>query len=292
MSKRGFRNFNQRGGQGLDTKAFMESNSTVARAAFGGLVLLVFIILLSLGVRVLQWYFSPSKNPKLVDGMKRADEEMTVYANPRRDQAKPILRSDDERYGSEFTWSVWIYLSEWKGDQQMKHVFHKGAATMDNSEKGKGISKYTQTPGLYLKNGTNGPQIVVKMDTFKQPGSYPESEDVVVDDIPLNKWINVIIRVEGNILDVYINGGVAVRHMLAEVVKQNYGDTHTGLNGGFSGNVSDLWYFNRALNTAEILKIVRDGPNLTMIAESPSSGINVFPPYFSLRWYFGNTTGS
>ena len=221
MSKRGFRNFNQRGGQGLDTKAFMESNSTVARAAFVVLVLLVFIILLSLGVRVLQWYFSPSKNPKLVDGMKRADEEMTVYANPRRDQAKPILRSDDERYGSEFTWSVWIYLSEWKGDQQMKHVFHKGAATMDNSEKGKGISKYTQTPGLYLKNGTNGPQIVVKMDTFKQPGSYPESEDVVVDDIPLNKWINVIIRVEGNILDVYINGGVAVRHMLNDYFERN-----------------------------------------------------------------------
>ncbi len=292
MSKRGFRNFNQRGGQGLDTKAFMESNSTVARAAFVVLVLLVFIILLSLGVRVLQWYFSPSKNPKLVDGMKRADEEMTVYANPRRDQAKPILRSDDERYGSEFTWSVWIYLSEWKGDQQMKHVFHKGAATMDNSEKGKGISKYTQTPGLYLKNGTNGPQIVVKMDTFKQPGSYPESEDVVVDDIPLNKWINVIIRVEGNILDVYINGGVAVRHMLNDVVKQNYADTHINYGGGYNGLLSDLWYFNRALNTAEILKIVRDGPNLTMIAESPSSGINVFPPYFSLRWYFGNTTGS
>ena len=292
MSKRGFRNFNQRGGQGLDTKAFMESNSTVARAAFVVLVLLVFIILLSLGVRVLQWYFSPSKNPKLVDGMKRADEEMTVYANPRRDQAKPILRSDDERYGSEFTWSVWIYLSEWKGDQEMKHVFHKGAATMDNSEKGKGISKYTQTPGLYLKNGTNGPQIVVKMDTFKQPGSYPESEDVVVDDIPLNKWINVIIRVEGNILDVYINGGVAVRHMLNDVVKQNYADTHINYGGGYNGLLSDLWYFNRALNTAEILKIVRDGPNLTMIAESPSSGINVFPPYFSLRWYFGNTTGS
>ena len=64
MPKRGFRNFNQRGGQSLDTQAFMESNSTVARAAFVVLVLLVLIILLSFGVRVMQWYFSPSKNPK------------------------------------------------------------------------------------------------------------------------------------------------------------------------------------------------------------------------------------
>ena len=41
MPKRGFRNFNQRGGQSLDTQAFMESNSTVARAAFVVLVLLM-----------------------------------------------------------------------------------------------------------------------------------------------------------------------------------------------------------------------------------------------------------
>jgi len=95
--------------------------------------------------------------------------------------------------------------------------------------------------------------------------------------------------VEGNILDVYINGAIAIRHVLEDVVKQNYGDTHVNLNGGYSGLLSDLWYFNWALNTAEILKIVRDGPNLTMIEDSPSSGMNVFPPYFSLRWYFGST---
>ena len=291
MPNRGFRNFNQRGGQGLDTKAFMESNSAVARAAFVVLVLLVFIILLSFGVRVLQWYFSPSKNPKLVDGMKRADERMVVYANPQRPEAKPILRSDDERYGVEFTWSVWIYLSEWKDDDsgKRKHIFHKGAADMDNSETGKGMAKYTQAPGLYLHESKNS--LVVKMNTFKGLG-----EEVVVDDIPLHKWLNVILRIEGNILDVYINGGIAVRHILTDpkglgdVVKQNYGDTHINYNGGFNGLLSDLWYHNHALNTAEILKIVRDGPNLTMIADSPSSGLNVFPPYFSLRWYFGSTT--
>jgi hypothetical protein len=283
MPKRGFRNFNQRGGQGLDTQAFMESNSAVARAAFIVLVLLVFIILMSFGVRVLQWYFSPSKNPKLVDGMKRADEKMTVYANPQRSEegAKPILRSDDQRYGVEFTWSVWIYLSEWKSDDsgRRKHIFHKGAATMDD----KGMAKYTQAPGLYLHETKNA--LVVKMNTFKGLG-----EEVVIDDIPLHKWLNVILRVEGNILDVYINGGIAVRHILADVVKQNYADTHINYGGGYDGLLSDLWYHNHALNTAEILKIVRDGPNLTMIADSPSSGLNVFPPYFSLRWYFGSTT--
>ena len=65
MTKRGFRNYRQRGGVNIDTKAFMESNSMVARAAFCVLVLLAFIILMSFATKFLQWMFSPSKNPKL-----------------------------------------------------------------------------------------------------------------------------------------------------------------------------------------------------------------------------------
>ena len=112
MAKRGFRNYRQRGGVNIDTKAFMESNSMVARAAFCVLVLLAFIILMSFATKFLQWMFSPSKNPKLVDGMKRANEALKIHANPQKDGSKPILRSDDQRYGVEFTWSVWMMVDD------------------------------------------------------------------------------------------------------------------------------------------------------------------------------------
>lgn len=56
MPKGGFRNFKQRGGN-IDTKAFMESNSLVARAAFVLLVLLVFIVAISIGTTILKWFF-------------------------------------------------------------------------------------------------------------------------------------------------------------------------------------------------------------------------------------------
>lgn len=283
MAKRGFRNFIQRGGN-LDTQAFMESNSAVARTAYVILVLLVFIIALSLGTRVLQWWFSPSKSPKIINGLKRATEAHVVSANPQEKGAKPVLRSDDKRYGVEFTWSVWIYLNDYQYKRgERKHVFHKGDDKLSNYViQGGKPSFTTQCPGLYLHETENS--LIVVMNTFKGVG-----EEIKIDDIPLHKWLSVIMRVEGNILDVYINGAIAIRHVLEDVVKQNYGDTHVNLNGGYSGLLSDLWYFNWALNTAEILKIVRDGPNLTMIEDSPSSGMNVFPPYFSLRWYFGST---
>ncbi len=109
------------------------------------------------------------------------------------------------------------------------------------------------------------------------------NEEIIVSDIPLNKWINVIIRVEGNNVDIYINGTIVTRHVLKDVPKQNYGDVYVNMNGGFSGFLSDLWYHDYALNTTDILAIVQDGPNMKM-----DQSMDIFPPYFSLRWYLGN----
>jgi len=55
------------------------------------------------------------------------------------------------------------------------------------------------------------------------------------------------------------------------------------MNGGFSGNISDLRYFNSALGTAEIQSIVDSGPNLTLVG-SEATGNQ--PKYLSLRWFF------
>ena len=56
------------------------------------------------------------------------------------------------------------------------------------------------------------------------------------------------------------------------------------MNGGFDGYISNLWYYNYALGTAEIQRISERGPNTKMIG---SSGMNdqMFN-YLSLRWFF------
>jgi hypothetical protein len=56
------------------------------------------------------------------------------------------------------------------------------------------------------------------------------------------------------------------------------------MNGGFSGNISNLWYFNYALGTAEIQRIAARGPN-TRLVSANSSNTRPFD-YLSLRWYF------
>ena len=113
------------------------------------------------------------------------------------------------------------------------------------------------------------------------------NEEITIPDIPLNKWINVIIRCQGKTLDVYINGTIAKSIKLSGVPKQNYGDVFIGLNGGFSGYVSNLWYFNYALGSGAIQNISSSGPNKKMTG---SNAINQKDPsYLSLRWYFDGT---
>jgi len=256
------------------TKEFFQSNSLVAKVAFLVLVVILFVILLRLGSTLITWMFSPSKNPKLVDGMKNAKVTKVISSDPSSDGHNiPILRSNNERDGIEFTWSVWLYIDDLEyGRGRMKHIFHKGDAELTSANTD--INSTSICPALYLHNSKNS--LVLFMNTF---GSM--NEKVEIDDIPLNKWINVAIRLEGKIMDIYINGKVSKRHIFKSVPMQNYGDTYVNANGGYSGMISDLWYHNRALTGVEILNIVKAGPSL-----SAQDDIKIFPPYFSLKWYF------
>ena len=115
------------------------------------------------------------------------------------------------------------------------------------------------------------------------------NEEIKITDLPLNKWVNVIIRVDNRKLDVYINGRLTKRHILSGVPKQNYGDVYVAMNGGFSGYISNLHYFNSALDTSHIQSIVDKGPNLKMKSTDLTK---TKPRYLSMRWFFaGNEDG-
>jgi len=100
-----------------------------------------------------------------------------------------------------------------------------------------GMVQPNNAPGLYIAPDTNA--LVVVMNTFEHI-----KEEMIIPDIPLNKWINVIIRVdEQHKLDAYVNGNLIRRHIMKSIPRQNYGDVYVSMNGGFSGYTSSLQYF-------------------------------------------------
>jgi hypothetical protein len=244
------------------------------------LVLFVFIILLRLGISLLGYFLSPTGSPKLIDGMVDAKQLIVIPQDPEQEGAVTINRSVNANEGIEFTWSVWIYIDDLTYNSgRYRCVFYKGNdyAKNPNNQEAQGLNFPNNAPGLYIAPNSNS--LVVMMNTFNVI-----NEEITVNDIPLNKWVNVIIRCQNNTLDVYINGTIIKSHHLHGVPKQNYGDVYVAPNGGFSGYISNLWYYNYALGTAEISRIANNGANTYMRG---SNGLNLKKPnYLSLRWFF------
>jgi len=264
------------------TKEFLESNSLVAKFAFLLLVLIVFIIAVRLGGMLLAWIFSFNGSPYIFNGMIDAKQMMVIPQDPNLNNSIPILRSDNQTDGIEFTYSVWLFVDNMTYKEgEFKHVFHKGNADINTKNKPIGMNFPNNAPGLYLSPDTNG--LVVVMNTFNDI-----EEKLTIENLPMNMWVCVQIVVENNQLDVYINGKLAKRLIMKGVPKQNYGDLYVAMNGGFSGYMSNLRYYDYSLGTAAIQDIVNDGPNLKMTG----SNINSVPRYLSLRWFFmGNKDG-
>ena len=262
------------------TQEFFQSNSLVAQVAFFLLILFVFIILLRVGITLLGYFLGPTGSPKLVNGMIDAKQLIVIQQDPSLTDSITITRSSNATEGIEFTWSVWIYIDDLTYNSgRYRCVFYKGNdyAKNPNSQDSQGLNFPNNAPGLYISPNSNS--LVVMMNTFNVI-----NEEITIDNIPINKWVNVIIRCENNTLDIYVNGTIIKSHYLHGVPKQNYGDVYIAPNGGFSGYISNLWYYNYALGTAEIAKLTNKGPNTHM---KGSNGLNIKKPdYLSLRWFF------
>ncbi len=267
------------------TKEFFESNSIVAKFAFLLLILVVFSVLLRLGIAIIGYFLGINDSPKLITGMVDAQQQIIIPQDPEDSSSVTVTRSTNATDGIEFTWSCWIYIKDIAvNSNQYRCVFYKGNDYYPNPKKDSsavGLNFPNNAPGLYIAPNTN--DLVVFMNTFKVI-----NEQVTIKDIPLLKWVNVIIRCQNTTLDVYVNGSIAKSLQLHGVPKQNYGNVYVAPQGGFSGYISNLWYYNYALGTAEINQLVNDGPDTTMTGGNSINLKNA--DYLSLRWFFyGNT---
>jgi len=268
---------------------FLNSNSIIAKFAFIILILILFVFLFNLGISLILYFTSPSKSPYIVKGLIPGSNGMVIPQNPTSSSSITIQRSNNNKSGIEFTWSVWLYVSNGNNLTTYSHVFNKGDSNWDSRT---GVAKVNNGPGLYLINTSSTNQqmgLHVIMDTENTDGIGNNSTQILdISEIPLQKWFNVCIRLENVILDVYLNGTNSGRIIMPYVPRQNYNDINICQNGGFNGNLSDLRYFDHALSVYEINSLIWKGPNLSQNATSVSSTGTTYlkgTNYMSNLWY-------
>jgi len=95
-------------------------------------------------------------------------------------------------------------------------------------------------------------------------------------DLPISKWVNVCINMNGKTLEVYIDGKLVKSCVYRSYFKVD----NTGLklrylqqNAGFDGYLSRIQVFNTSLNPDDIYKNYLQGPSGTSVTSDPLSFI-------------------
>ena len=282
---------------------FLTSNTMISRLTFLLAIIIIFSSLFYIGSKILFIMLSPSQTPYIIKGMKDATEAVTITQALGSKTSIPLLRSNNQYEGIEFTYSFWIYVTnlEYKDDSDYMHVFNKGSPPNSVGEGGSGLFGPNNSPGVYLYKGKRNHSdalmdsfpllgMLVRINVYHNNNSVGKAyyDDIYVDAIPIKKWVGVVIRsTSQNIVDIYINGSLTKRHKLSNIVKQNYDNLYVNYNGGFAGNISDLKYYNYSIGTFEINSITSKGPSLK--TKKNSNIQKSKPHYLSSEWYFNDT---
>ena len=293
-------------GGGFSLREFMESNSLVAKFAF---ILMVFIVLttsVKIAIIGLSYLMLPSMSPYVLDGTANTEDlSIIVSQDPSQKDSVFIARSMNEAGGLEYTWSAWFYINQVPIDLgKYSRIFSKGGEGTKSSEDG--IYYPNNAPGMYIRfsddiNATNPDRtdkgrnvsllalVDVNGKTDKR-GKENLHEKLIATDIPMKKWVNAMVRVTNNVIDLYINGRLAQRRKTAGIPLQNYGNVNIGedkARNRFSGYISTIQYFNYSIGSTKIKSIVDEGPKLKMITTSGagSDATKNLGSYLSNNWY-------
>ena len=114
---------------------------------------------------------------------------------------------------------------------------------------------------------------MIKVSTYQSgsSGAGGNEDECSVKNIPLQKWVHILMSVNNRTNDVYIDGKLVSTCMLQGV---GMNDKNASMvlcpDGGFSGYTSKLRYYARAVNPREAYEIYKEGFSDSWLGESAS----------------------
>jgi hypothetical protein len=204
------------------------------------------------------FYFkSQSNSPNITIQSSITDGKKQVNSNV------ALPNSVTQKEGMAFSYACWMKIDDFSyryGKQKV--VFTKGPENLSS-----------MCPALFVDANTNS--LLVKLDTFGGVETIP------IGNIPAKKWMHVVLAVDQESIDIYINGKLYEHHTLSNIPKQNSDTVHTSVDGGFDGSIASLEYFNYLLKPADVSALAAKAP----VPDMTHKGIGTLPPYFDVSWW-------
>jgi len=235
------------------------------------LSILIVIVVIVLVIMLLRYIFV---DPNTIHDLASGKDSSRISASD--------LETNGDAPSSNFAYSVWFYINDWNYRYgEHKVIFGRmGARSKDGSGSLGGISGSGPCPAVVLGPVENN--VAVSLACF--PGSdgganggangdangdanrraIGDKDSVVhtcmVSNIPIQKWVNLVVSVYGRSMDLYIDGKLVRTCLLPGTAKvNNNADIFLTPRGGFDGWTSKLQYYSNSLNPQEVWNIYTRG---------------------------------
>ena len=192
-------------------------------------------------------------NTLLVDKAVAESDDMfkSVEANDGLSSLKEKIR---EGVLSDFAYSFWIYVEGWDSDKNKFIVQHDVKDCPDKERE------------IYLGKSTN--ELVVKIPIKGDaPNNCASVPSISISNIPLQRWVHVVVTVHNRTLDVYMNGKMVKSNLMTHVPHENEGGsdniTICNAQSTYKGKFSRFSYHEKALNPRDVREIYAKGPEPT-----------------------------
>jgi hypothetical protein len=215
------------------------------------IVVIVFIIML------LRYIFT---DPYTLQNIQNGQTSSTISASS-------LATNGTSTPSSNFAYSIWFYVNDWNYRYGEPKVIFGRMGSKSTSGKGAvpGVSGLDPCPAVVLDAVENN--VSVSLGCYPGVNQSPTTRGgntVVhtcsVSNVPIQKWVNLIVSVYGRTMDLYIDGKLVRTCLLPGVASvNNSADIYLTPAGGFNGWTSKLQYFPNPINPQEAWNIYTNG---------------------------------
>ena len=176
-------------------------------------------------------------------------------------------------HASNFAYSIWFYVNDWNykfGDKKV--IFNRNGSPEVSLDKFE--NNLTIDLGIYNHSASSTIESMTNLGSADSDPNCPHApaggggggggnsgtHKCTVANVPLQRWVNVIMSVYGRSLDVYVDGKLVRTCVLPNVAHVNpTDDVVVTPNGGFEGWTSNFQYFSDAINPQQAWNIYKAG---------------------------------
>jgi hypothetical protein len=214
------------------------------------IVVIVFIVML------LRYIFT---DPYTLQNIQSGQTSSTISASSLATNGTAIPSTN-------FAYSIWFYVNDWNYRYGEPKVIFGRMGSKSKSGKGSvpGISGLDPCPAVVLDAVENNLSVSLGCYPGADQAPTKKGNTVVhtcsVSNVPIQKWVNLVVSVYGRTMDLYIDGKLVRTCLLPGVANvNNNSDIYITPSGGFNGWTSKLQYFPDSINPQEAWNIYTRG---------------------------------